>query len=184
MNEDIWYLSTDGAATGNGKPHCRASYGYILISKHDLVELNAIRDSLAGTRSSKIPEIELCCYDGSGELERPCSNQRGELMGALKGFERFLTEGLSGRLIWLSDSQYTLKAIDEWSRNWSKRGIVAEKKNTDLILEARTLLDAIGVFQKIHIRSHKTAPDDVWSDDWLYWFLNDYADKKATCCLA
>ena len=182
-----WFLSTDGAAKANGKPGCRASYGFILISETDLIELNSVRESLVGVKSAKIPEIELCCYDGSGELEGLCSNQRGELSGALHGFNAFLEEGLTGELIWLSDSQYSLKAIDIWSRSWSSRGTLGEKKNTDLILEARAKLDAIRALgvkvSLVHVRSHKAPPEDVWSDNWLRWFLNDYADKKATLCL-
>jgi ribonuclease HI len=191
MSQSILYVVADGGCTGNGKKDAVASYGYCIISSAD-IELELIKQDVScvvgkGSMLKNIDKSSLCCYDGSGVVDTGdnlpvATSNRGELTAMLKAFERLEFEGLSGDVILISDSQYSLNTVDTWCRNWLKDPVkhkIEEKKNMDLVIKIK---DSIDNWRKkhrvtlVHVRGHGTAPVDVASTDYLYWYLNNRVD--------
>jgi ribonuclease HI len=98
-------IYTDGACRGNPGP---GGWGVLLISGEH-------RKELAGS-------------------EAHTTNNRMELMGAIRGIEALKKQGTVARVY--TDSQYVIKGISEWVAGWKQRGWkTADKKpvkNQDL----------------------------------------------------
>lgn len=98
-------IYADGACRGNPGP---GGWGVLLISGEHRKELS-----------------------GS---EPHTTNNRMELLGAIRGIEALKNPGTTARIY--TDSQYVIKGISEWVANWKQRGWkTADKKpvkNQDL----------------------------------------------------
>lgn len=170
MNSHILYVATDGGTRGNGKKNCKASYAYIII---DNMSIDPI---IKGT------DDELQAYEVSGIVDdgEVATNNRGELTAIMKALQCVVDEGLLGDIVIISDSEYSLKSIDIWSRNWILNPKKMEgKANMDLINTSRDIIDEMRKTRKVtltHVRSHVPKPDNG-GESYLHWFLNDRVDK-------
>lgn len=191
------YIATDGAATNNGKANCKASYGFCIVNSVDLDTIwsilnNVCKEKKASSIDELISHGDIDCHESYAILpahaDAAATNNRAELMAFLKALERVEEEDLSGDIVWISDSEYSQKSVDEWSRKWiltpSK---LTNKANLDLILPIQKKIDKLRIDRKvtlIHVNSHikqPTAPKEfknLAGDPWLLWFLNHRVDMQ------
>tara|TARA_R110002153_G_scaffold273471_1_gene444436 strand:- start:6589 stop:7953 length:1365 start_codon:yes stop_codon:yes gene_type:complete len=143
---------TDGSAYNNGKPDCKAAYAYY-ITDNSTVTL------------------------GSGLVDGKQSNNTAELTAILQALQAVSVEyGVtagSHQITVVSDSDYSIKSITEWSNKWTAK---SKKENMTLILQCKKLADSLNV-KFIHINSHmlekNIKPGTLVCD----WKLNDTVDK-------
>ncbi len=146
-----WYkfVYTDGAATGNGKPGCRAGYAVWFGENDPRNFSDAVR-------------------------ENP-SNQTAELMAVKKALELMKDE----KYTVVTDSQYVIKCLTEWIHAWRKNGwktsVNTPVKHRAIIESAADLL---GDNRLVHVRSHMPEPDKK-SAMWQHWNGNRQADLLA-----
>ncbi|CAH2355054.1 ribonuclease H [[Candida] railenensis] len=94
-------IYVDGASRGNGK-HTRPFSGYgVYYGPND--------DRNAGVPMSAVDDI-------------PATNQRAELAAMLHALKDVALADSNEKFTIKSDSQYSIKAIREWSRNWESNG--------------------------------------------------------------
>lgn len=188
--KEIVYFATDGASRNNGKENARASWAFCCATKEVALgnlklafgdgrgAKDVIKRMTAGEFAEGIDFFNGLVEESPG-LPKP-SNNRGELTAMLKCLEYILEHRTGKEIFIVSDSEYTIKSIDVWSRKWildpSKlRG----KLNLDLINVARETLDKVRQKNKIsfkHIHSHKKIPED---GEMIEWYFNLLADL---CC--
>ncbi len=143
-------LFTDGACSGNPGPG-----GWAFILKH--------------------PSSGKSLEDSGGE--KLTTNNRMELMGAIKGLEALNTR--TKVELW-SDSKYVLDGLSSWMAGWKKKGWkTANKqpvKNQDLWME----LDALNSKHEITfhwVKGHNDHPENERCDE-LAVMARDEAGKK------
>lgn len=177
------HVFTDGAAKNNAKPViCTAGWGYYITGTDN--EHNHLVSQHA---YGNVPRIK------SGKHDVHPSNQRGELSGifnglkcaldTVKSLEAYYSPEEIGKinLILISDSEYSLKIINDWWRKWVSRGQVDGKKNLDIIRPMMELVDQLNqkvIFNARHVRSHQKEPVRG-TYDWFLWYGNEVADKLA-----
>jgi ribonuclease HI len=131
MNQEV-IIYTDGACSGNPGP---GGYGVVLMSGIHRKELS--------------------------EGFRLTTNNRMELLAAIKGLEALKYDGLRVKLY--TDSQYIVNAVNNgWLFNWEQKRF-AKKKNQDLWLR---FLD---VYRKhrvtlIWVKGHNNNPENERCD--------------------
>jgi ribonuclease HI len=90
------------------------------------------------------------------------------------------------KITMVTDSEYSIKCITEWSENWKRKGWVTAKgtpvKNQEIIQEILSILVKIRT-GKIdinfrHINSHRPAPMDTQNLEWFLWHGNQTVDEK------
>ncbi|RWR99193.1 hypothetical protein B4U79_06433, partial [Dinothrombium tinctorium] len=120
----------DGACRNNGKENAIASYGCYWGENHPL--------------------------NTNGILEQNASNQRAELVAAIKAMEQAISSGLESVRI-ITDSNYLVKSITEWLPLWQKTNWVNSKgkviANKDLHQELLKLTSKLNVIWK-HVNGH------------------------------
>jgi ribonuclease HI len=81
-----------------------------------------------------------------------------------------------------TDSEYSIKSITLWSKNWIKNNWKTttgkDVKNKELIVEILDLLEKIDV-KFVHVRSHQKEPSNKNSIEYKLWAGNNYADLLA-----
>lgn len=154
------WLFTDGGATGNGAKHCKASWAYSIV-----------KGGLTVVKSGIVPKGP-----------SPPSNNRGELSALLFGLLEIERNHLDGEEIKVvSDSLYSINCITNWVHNWLKNGKLDGKKNLDLIIPAKEVIERINKKSKItfiHVKSHLAEPINKDSEDWFIWNHNNIVDKE------
>ena len=131
MSQEV-IIYTDGACSGNPGP---GGYGVVLLSGRHRKELS--------------------------EGFRLTTNNRMELLAAIRGLEALRYEGLTVKLY--TDSQYLVNAVNKgWLFNWEQKRF-AKKKNQDLWL---SFLD---VYRKhrvslIWVKGHNNNPENERCD--------------------
>lgn len=133
-------IYTDGSCFNNGKKYAVSSYAFQIY----------FNDQLKYQESKPIQEAKQ-------------TNQRAELYAVLCALD-YLKNVLSDKfndpnnfITVYSDSEYCIKCITEWSKNWNPNDW-KNKKNTDIL---KFILD---YYQKInftfkHVKSHQTSQD-------------------------
>lgn len=195
MNKPTLYVSTDGGTTRNGKIDCVAVYAFVIVHQDDLESCDRIRRQLVNVsaiKRNKILSDEIDCHELAGVVPTDddlpnASNNRGELYAFKAALEHIDDWSLDGDIVWVSDSEYSQKSIDEWSRTWveNPKKLIG-KANLDLILPLQKKIDELRTERKVtlvHVRSHRPMPD-INHESWLTWFLNDRADKLCTTEIA
>lgn len=91
MTEEIVVFS-DGASKGNPGP---GGWGAVVVAGGDVVEL--------------------------GGRETYTTNNRMELVGAIKALENFASKKISASVTLYTDSRYVINGITKWISNWKKR---------------------------------------------------------------
>ncbi|MCK4968202.1 MAG: uracil-DNA glycosylase [Candidatus Aenigmarchaeota archaeon] len=161
-------LFTDGSARANGKANAIASYAYYI-------------PELMQEHGGIVKKI-LC----KGKPVLP-SNQRGELMGIIKGLKYLLLISFAGSCQIVSDSMYCINIINTWLTKWKKENTLSEKKNLDLIETLdKYIIMFPGCLTTKHVKSHITKPlmDDStnkaeFDSAMAFWLGNDKVDKIA-----
>lgn len=189
----VTYIITDGGCRGNGKKTCVASYAYIIINSVDLDGVETIRQMLISGNTADISDVNIDAYESAGLVNADtttATNNRGELYGIVKALEVVDDEGITGDIVWISDSEYSQKSIDIWCRNWIKfpaKHSIETKANLDLILPTKDKIDKHRAngwsFKLVHVNSHQKMPDPRDKTAWMYWFLNDRVDKLSQTVL-
>lgn len=132
---DIVYLYTDGACRGNPGP---GGWGALL----------------------RFNEKEMELYGG----ERDTTNNRMELMAAIRGFEALQQPS---QVVATTDSQYVMKGISEWLPNWIRRGWRTSSnipvKNADLWRNLAAAQAGHRV-EWIWVRGHTGHPENERAD--------------------
>jgi len=103
-----------------------------------------------------------------GGKEDNTTNNRMELLGAIKAFEFLNTQKDLGEIIVHSDSQYVVKGITSWVFNWQKNGWrTASKKpveNKDLWERLFSLTSQFSVTWK-YVEGHAGIKDNERCDE-------------------
>jgi ribonuclease HI len=148
------FVFTDGAASDNGYPTCKAGWGVFFAPDDPRNDCGPI---LIGP-----------------------SNQKAELYAIKMALEK--TRDISHVTI-VTDSKYSVDCLTKWCKSWEKNGWKTGKgepvKHSTLIKECREMLEKSSVDFK-HVNSHLIPPKDKTSLEWQLWFGNDNADKLAS----
>ncbi|MEY3023884.1 MAG: Ribonuclease [Planctomycetota bacterium] len=136
-------LFTDGACTGNPGPG-----GWAFLARAE--------DGSA----------ESWAVEGSGG-ERSTTNNRMELLAAIRGFEA-ISEALGDgcEVALHSDSQYVTKGLGEWLDGWKRKGwrtTSGPVKNTDLWKQLDEFRRRHRI-RTIWVRGHNGHPENEWCD--------------------
>jgi len=164
-NHKLYYLFTDGSEIKDKKTYKTLSVGWGFVFK-EKVENNTLNT----------------LYKNNGIIydNKLANNQRAELVAILEGLNMvspYLMEkrnigdnNINNELIIYTDSEYSMKCITTWSRNWERNGWINSKnkpvKHQDVIKEilfiyrelSRKLKTNISIH---HIKSHTTRTDMI-----------------------
>ena len=155
------WVFTDGGAARNGKKNCSASWAYYITNK------------TCSIRNSGIVENSTCVG----------SNNRGELTSIMRALG-FLEENWQNfcpcdEVIIVTDSMYCINTLDKWVNKWLSDGDMNDKKNLDIILPTKKILDQLRTSASVrfqHIKGHAAEPD-CGGEPWFIWRGNDIVDK-------
>lgn len=192
----LFYAFTDGGATGNGTKACKASWAYRVIGpvvsatgepvkfirggSSDPLENVGPREVESTVDTNRLP----VWAEDSGACEGLQTNQRGELMAIVQALKRLRELPRDTYTVFISDSQYSIRCITEWYPSWVAKGIVSEKKNTDLISQAYDAYVPIKDRMEFrHTRGHREEPTERKSYEWLVWAGNDAVDRACNTVL-
>ena len=158
------YIFTDGSAVDNGKKTATAGCGVYFTYRHmnDSEREDEI-DIFINKSGQRLPDeiSEPFLY------ENP-TNQRAELYAIVLALEKIKKNKIDGPIIIVSDSDYAIKCVTVWIKNWIKNNFKTAKgkpvKNANLIKKISHLInieiDNIIAFQ--HVNSH-TGKKDFFS---------------------
>lgn len=156
---------TDGACAKNGSRRATGGIGVFFAD--------------GDPRNASIP---------GSELTSKVTNQTMELSAIIKALEIILSGTDSHQVDLYSDSEYCIKSLTVWIRNWQRNGWKTafgkgDVKNKDLLVRAWDLMQALkakGVkLSFIHVRSHQAPPRSRDDPYYHIWHGNDQADKLA-----
>ena len=160
---------TDGAASNNGGPNCKASYGAYFPAAPFYDPLGNINQNLGIEKP----------YLVSGKLSENATNNRAEFMGIIKALEATESFKNYNQLLIVSDSQYCINTLCDWAIKWKNKKI--EKANMDLINIAFDLLKKINIkVVFLHMRGHNN--DTIICAH--YKMANEIVDRLAAHALA
>lgn len=137
--EEIFY--TDGACTGNGKPHCTASWAVL------------------GTMNSKLSK--------TGIVDHPKpSNQVAEITAVIEACRIALENQLSHIAI-ITDSKYVAESLNKWLEIWQSNGWKDNRNKpvvNELILKKLLCLKARLHIICIHVKGHADDENNIKVD--------------------
>lgn len=138
---------TDGSCTNNGRPDSYGAFGYVILAEGELIK-------------------------EFSQFEVGITNNQMELTGVSDALQFLLDSGLVGNeVIIYSDSQYVVKGMNEWSKNWKRN---SWKKGLSPIPNAEywKFLDKIaGKFPNLTFTWVRGHSDNEW---------NNYVDELCT----
>lgn len=134
------YIFTDGSSINNGSKNANSGFGIF------------------------IPEPEKMRVKISSKLPKGKTNNYAELKAILESLkilnctdENILKQAKKDKVVIVTDSQYSINCITQWSHKWIKKGWVSstgeEVKNKELIQEILPLYVKYNVTFK-HIKAH------------------------------
>lgn len=117
------------------------------------------------------------------------SNNTMELTACVEAIKTCIRNMTKKKKMWkltiISDSNYSIKAVTEWSPKWilygwkRKRGNkYVDPENLDVIKELYALSCMYPIEYK-HVKSHKKEPTNKKSIKWKHWYGNKQADEMA-----
>jgi ribonuclease HI len=195
---------TDGSCAGNGTKGARGKFGVVLVGGHlSTTRLCGKTQSFQYYLSTWDAEIEVACKRRlSARLARlvcaydprevdlqirtdyrstPVTNNRSELLGLCWGLLSLLEGCAFGRVTVYSDSDITVKTINEWLPTRRKKGTVHELKNPDLLCIAEALLTILrrrcAGFSLRHVRAAHKRAKPAAPYDLMLWHGNNVADR-------
>jgi ribonuclease HI len=160
------YIFTDGGCLSNGKKNAKAAYS-VFFTK----DIDSPFFSFNKTKTISDP-----------------SNNKAELYGiktAFKTISQNIDMFKNYHVIICTDSMYSIKCIDTWSKGWIKNNWKNSKgedvKNQDIIKEIlnykKLCCDDVEVSFK-HIFSHTKSPEDKSSLQYILWEGNNIVDEN------
>lgn len=165
--DNVLYVFTDGGCKNNGKKQAKGGYAVFFNDN---------------------PDSEYFTLNKVGLIVTEPTNQKAELTAMYHLFD-ILQENTSlfvnKKIVICSDSMYSIKCINEWSKKWELNDWKTSKgesvKNCDLIKKVLNLKkqcedNGINVVFK-HVFSHTTAPTDKSSKEYQLWYGNFTVDK-------
>jgi len=160
ISQGTLHVFTDGGATKNGKPDCKASWAYYITDG---------RATLA--------KADIVALGQGGEVP---SNNRAELSAILFGLAATKSFAKINHIQVISDSKYSIKCQD-WVKSWlGDLPKLQKKKNIDLICAVQELIVGLQVRVSFHhVHSH-TDPPHPSTREWFMWKGNDIVDKMCT----
>lgn len=100
-------------------------------------------------------------YKFSGHLSAPSTSNVGEMLGATLAV--CLAGSLGLRSIIFSDSQYTVKSVNEWRKKWEAQGM--PEANRELILLLYRAVDTFPCTQLRWVKGHADIRGNEEADD-------------------
>lgn len=89
---------TDGGCKGNGTKDSKGSYGFVILRNKEVI------------------------YEESKSFDGVTNNQM-ELSGPIMALLYLLSKGeMNTEIVLYSDSQYVVRGVNEWSKNWKRNG--------------------------------------------------------------
>ena len=176
---------TDGAASKNGQVGATAGYSAVLVG-------GPFGDSLAACTvlfgpvaprgyalADPLDPARGCCLT---EAPVPPSNNRGELLGVVYGLLGLLAAG-ARRAELFSDSQITVRTLNEWLPARKRRRTEGQLANYDLVSIADRALGALRAagaeVALTHVRGHQRDPGPSDPRARSLWAGNGLADRHA-----
>jgi ribonuclease HI len=162
--ENILYIFTDGGCKSNGKKNAKAAYSVLF---------------------TKDPDSPFFCFNKTKSLSDP-SNNKAELYG-IKVVFKTISENIDlfkkRNIIICTDSMYSIKCIETWSKNWEKNNWKNSKgedvKNQDIIKEILEYKENLSISVSLkHVFSHTKAPVDKSSLQYTIWEGNNIVDEN------
>ena len=162
--ENILYIFTDGGCKSNGKKNAKAAYSVFF---------------------TKDPNSPFFCFNKTKSLSDP-SNNKAELYGikvVFKTISKNIDLFKNKNIIIYSDSMYSIKCIETWSKNWIKNNWKNSKgedvKNQDIIKEILEYKENLDIKISLkHVFSHTKAPVDKSSLQYTIWEGNNIVDEN------
>lgn len=163
---DIIYVFTDGNCKKNGRKDAKAGYCVFFTENEDSIYYT----------------LNKC-----GIINNEPTNQKAELT-AMYNLFCIIEENehlFKNKIINIcSDSQYTIKCVTEWYKNWEKNGYKTSKnedvKNSNLIKKIVNLKDNIKNDITInfkHVFSHTVEPNNKDTLEHYIWKGNKICDE-------
>lgn len=186
------YAFCDGAASGNGRSHAKASYGAVIKlitfdKQTTLAYLNGLVEPKEYEFTNKDNILE--GVSSMTKSSQP-SNNRGEYLGFINCLVTILRlfPSLKGRpsVTIVSDSMLIINTLNVWLPSRRAKGTQNELKNLDLVFIAEHLLNTLKEITHVtlkHVRSHKKEPTEKYGYTYINWKGNDIADRLATKAL-
>lgn len=165
--ENTLYIFTDGGCKSNGKKNAKAAYSVLF---------------------TKYPDSPFFSFNKTKSLSDP-SNNKAELYGikvVFKTISKNIDLFKNKNIIIYSDSMYSIKCIETWSKNWEKSNWKNSKgedvKNQDIIkeiLEYKEIISNLDIKTSFkHVFSHTKAPEDKSSLQYTIWEGNNIVDEN------
>lgn len=116
----------------------------------------------------------------------PVTNQRSEGYALIKALTFIHENNIRYPVEIVTDSQFYIDVLTSWMHSWhgldpqfnvKKDG--SPIKNADIIRKLYQLYTTLFNIKLKHVRSHKTAPSDLSSPEYLLWYGNDVCDIHA-----
>jgi len=201
INTKHIYIATDGACSANGADNAKASYGFVTgdISCVPKIKGLIMSSNMYKTVIKTIIDRELKTQDAyfaqnglvPEENNIKPSNNRGELCGikyALDYITQILSQNKDEQQKYsftiVSDSAYSIGAVNVWGANWLKDPSGSkDKKNTDIIFPLVAVVAEIRKTATLdfkHVRSHLAFNSSLSELDLFLWILNFHVDGICT----
>lgn len=161
-------IFTDGGCTDNGGKNPSASWSFVVFNGKTELYRN----------SAKVVQ-------GQYGDEAP-SNNRGELTAILRALEYVESTDLRSDVTIYSDSNISVKTINEWYQTWVTKKVLHKHANIKLITPIMDLYNKLSAKLSIkvsHCKAHQAEPSDKNSIEWLIWKGNDVCDKMCSVLL-
>lgn len=146
-------IYTDGSCKGNGKKHAQSAFAFQIY----------VNDILEHQHAAAIEGTTTAVTTTGATVVTKKTNQRAELLAILEAL-RFVRKNFSGIICdpnnfvtVYSDSEYSIKCITEWCKNWDESDW-AKKKNTDILRDILAIYSNLNISFK-HVRAHTAATD-------------------------
>lgn len=154
-HDKLW-LFTDGGTTNNGKANAKSRWAFIIKDSYGLTVMSMVRE-FTENATNNVAELK-AIYHGLEWLHaKPDRYKSAEIV---------------------SDSKYSIDAINVWYPQWVSKGILATKCNTELIGKIVKLTKIMPLPIKwTHTRGHQKAPKSNSLDDEYIWLGNSEVDK-------
>ncbi len=153
-SEDIIRVFTDGGALKNGKKGAKAGYAIYFDN-----------------------------FEYSSLLEQgmPQTNNYAELYAIMYALKKLIDgEKASEKIVLYSDSEYSIKCINTWSKAWKKNNWLNAKgqpvKNKELIQQILELVEDFDNLSFKHVFSHLPEPPNKNTLEWTLWNGNNICD--------
>jgi ribonuclease HI len=166
---NLLYIFSDGNCKGNGKKNARGGYSVYFGDILPFSQFNFT--SLGGV--TLIPTNNIMELSGIRYIFKILS-ENPEIFKDIN-------------VVIVTDSMYSIKCIDTWSKSWAKNGWKNSKrqevKNKELIQEILDLKYQVNVKNQCitkfrHTFSHQQEPKDRSSVEWKLWNGNRIVDDN------